>query len=196
MTDKQSREWDAQQLLKVLLSSGPVPREQLRAVAMSGSLQVQAEVLNVLTDSTGIDRIIPPLKPNDYQSIALKYLSRCIAANPDVSADDPDEIVHSRWGATYEMANWFVWLWKKYPTDRSAVTKVKDVIKELYLRGDRDTREALIQGTLEHLFENPDVVQLFSDWSSAEAELRAAYEQAIKWTQGGGHSPLWAKDLC
>jgi hypothetical protein len=50
-----------------------------------------------------------------------------------------------------------------------------------------------VQGALEHLFENLSVQEFFTDWNAAEPELRAAYAEALQWSQNGGHSALWGE---
>lgn len=127
----------------------------------------------------------------DNLELIMTYLFRCISEDPQVNDADPNELIHSRWSATHELSNWFAWLWKQYPNDRSEVEKIKNKIKLLYLNGDQNLRKAILQGILEHIFENAAVVEMFSDWTTSESDIRAAYDQALAWAQGGGHSFLW-----
>jgi hypothetical protein len=148
-------------------------------------LEIQSELFSFVMEPRNATRVVPALTLEDYQSLASRYLARCIVEDP------PNELAHSRWAACYELANWFRWLWTHPSAPTSSATETKQVIRKLYMEGDSDRRKALVQGTLEHLFENSSVRDFFADWKTAEPELRKAYDEASEWSQAGGHSPLW-----
>src|SRR3954454_15414658 len=51
------------------------------------------------------------------------------------------------------------------------------MLKDVYPRGDDAIRLALIQGALEHLFEDPTIVEDFEEWRTDE-RLRPGYDDA------------------
>jgi hypothetical protein len=63
--------------------------------------------------------------------------------------------------------------------------------RALYIAGDAEVRQALVQATLEHLFENREVAEYFSDWKRHPV-LSIAYDEAMQWVEAGGQSPFWA----
>ena len=50
----------------------------------------------------------------------------------------------------------------------------------LYRRSDRDARERIINGFLEHVFERPSLRRLFDRWRQ-DPELGEAYTLASEW---------------
>ena len=86
---------------------------------------------------------------------------------------------------------WFGGLWDDPSIAKSALSEIKDQLRKLYLEGDSDVRLALIQGTLEHLFENASVCEFFADWLS-DPELQKAYEEAAEWSKSGRHNTPYA----
>ena len=54
----------------------------------------------------------------------------------------------------------------------------------LYKEGDPDTRVSIVQATLEHLFEQDQIREFFSDWKNDEV-LAVAHEEASEWYTGG-----------
>lgn len=73
---------------------------------------------------------------------------------------------------------------------RSILEDLKVWLGGLYKEGDSEIRTCVVQATLEHLFENEQMRNLFSDWRNDEV-LAVAYEEASEWYRGGGSSPFW-----
>jgi hypothetical protein len=186
---EEDKNW--QSLRELLGGTNAVPADPILEAMRSPALEVQAEVFRFVMDPSRAERVVPPLELCDYQTFLVSYLSRCISENPNVDEADPWEPVHSRGAACYELANWFRYLWSNSSPDRIVLEETKNVIRRLYLEGDKTTQQALIQEVLEHLFENPSVKDFFSDWTSGPIELRTAFDEASKWSREGGHGPLW-----
>ncbi len=184
---KQKPQSSALTLRDLLTSTGSVSVERIREGMETTDLETQSELFDFVMNPERVVRVVPELKFEDYQSIASRYLTRCIIEDP------PQEVAHSRWTACYEFASWFRWLWEAPSIPKSAVAEAKQLLRRLYLEGDSNRRQALVQGTLEHLFENPSVKEFFSDWTTAEPELHVAYDQASEWSHGGAHSHFWEK---
>ncbi len=90
-----------------------------------------------------------------------------------------------------EFLGWFAYLWDDPSVERSVLSDIKDHLRKLYLEGDSDVRLALVQGTLEHLFENASVRHFFADWLD-NPTLQKAYEEAAEWSESGGHHTPYA----
>jgi hypothetical protein len=169
-----------------LLSTEPISADYIRSLISDPRLgvDIQSELFSFVMNPENVARIRPRLTFEDYQLTALTYLKRCIIDDP------PEAIAHSRWIACYEFVNYFKWIWQDSSTRDAGAQVAKQWVRELYMQGDAAQRLAIIQGTLEHLFENPSIREFFSDWMVDKPEIRAAYEQASEWSENGGHSPL------
>lgn len=62
------------------------------------------------------------------------------------------------------------------------LAKHKSELERLYREGNEQVRECLVVSILEHLFEDPKAIELFSDWSS-DLELNEPYTEALGYAQ-------------
>jgi hypothetical protein len=90
-----------------------------------------------------------------------------------------------------EFLGWFAFLWDDPAVSLSVLSEAKNQFRKLYLDGDMDVRLAVVQGVLEHLFENSSVREFFSDWLN-DPNLGRAYEEAAEWSTLGGHKTPYA----
>jgi hypothetical protein len=85
--------------------------------------------------------------------------------------------------------NRFASVWRDSSVPRSLLDELKMWLGRLYKEGATDIRTCIVQATLEHLFEQKQIREFFSDWQDDEV-LAVAYQEASEWYKGGGHSPL------
>ncbi len=142
-------------------------------------IEVQGAVFYLITEPQHSARVRPKLTFQDYRKFVLDYLGRCVMEDPQ------SEWADSRWEACYDLGKWFSVLWSDQSVDRSALDDFKSVIQKLYLAGDLKTRQAIINGTLEHLFEEPSVRDFFAGWR-VTPELQKAFDEAAKWSKKRG----------
>ena len=162
-----------------------IPVERLREWMHRPEIEVQAAIYDLVTSSERVKKVVPDLTFEDYLAFMPAFFSRCIIENPNT------ELTLSRWEAAMEFMAWFGNLWDNPSVHKSVLSEAKDQLRKLYLEGDSDVRLALIQGTLEHLFENASVRKFFADWLS-EPELQKAYEEAAEWSKSGTHNTPFA----
>jgi hypothetical protein len=67
--------------------------------------------------------------------------------------------------------------------------ELKAWLGRLYLEGDGSIRTCIITATLEHLFEQKDIREFFSDWKK-DPVLAIAHKEACLWYLGGEKTPL------
>jgi len=158
-----------------------IPVERLRGWMHRPEIEVQAAIYDLVTSSERVEKLVPDLTFEDCLAFMPAFFSRCITENPNT------ELTLSRWEAAMEFLGWFGNLWDDPSVHKSVLSEAKDQLRKLYLEGDSDVRKALIQGTLEHLFENASVREFFADWLS-DPELQEAYEEAAEWSRLGGHN--------
>jgi hypothetical protein len=166
-----------------------IPVERLREWMHRPEIEVQAAIYDLVTSSERVKKVVPDLTFEDYLAFMPAFFSRCIIENPST------DLTLSRWEAAMEFLGWFGNLWDDPSVERSVLAEAKDQVRKLYLEGNSDVRLALIQGTLEHLFENASVRDFFADWLK-EPTLQKAYEEAAEWsTLGGHHTPYGPKRI-
>jgi hypothetical protein len=162
-----------------------IPVELLREWMRRPEIEVQAAIYDLLTSPERAKKLVPDLTFEDYVAFKPRFFSRCLIEDPD------SEITLSRWEAAMEFLGWFAYLWDDPSVERSVLLEAKEQLRKLYLEGASDVRTALIQGTLEHLFENASVREFFADWLN-DPTLRKAYEEAAEWSKLGGHNTPYA----
>lgn len=128
-------------------------------------------------------RIEPPIPLDDYVKFVKHYYERCFRENPDGEWSDSS---HS---AGTDLVNLFAHLWRDTSVPRSVLDDLKMWLARLYKEGDPAIRNCIVQATLEHLFEQEQIREFFSDWQGDEV-LAVAHEEASEWYKRGGHSPL------
>lgn len=128
-------------------------------------------------------RIQPPLSLSEYIEFIKRYCGRCLRENPDGEWSD------SRYSAGMDLVNIFAALWRDSTVPRSVLTNLKNWLAQLYKEGDSALRTCIVNATLEHLFEQKDIREFFSDWQRDEV-LSVAHQDASEWYKGGGTSPL------
>jgi hypothetical protein len=128
-------------------------------------------------------RIEPPIKLDDYIKFRKHDYERCLRENPDGEWSD------SQVSAGADLVNMFADLWRDSSVPRPVLDGLKVWLGRLYKESDPDLRVSIVQATLEHLFEQDQIREFFSDWKNDEV-LAVAHEEASEWYQGGGSSPL------
>jgi hypothetical protein len=126
-------------------------------------------------------RIEPPLPLDDYIKFQKHYYERCLRENPDGEWSD------SNYTAGGNLVNIFAHLWRDSSVPRPILDDLKMWIGRLYIEGDTSTRTCIVHATLEHLFEQEQIREFFSDWHDDEV-LAVAHEEASEWYKGGGRS--------
>jgi hypothetical protein len=127
------------------------------------------------------DRITPQLKFNETFAFLLHLYGRSL------KEDTSGEWAESRYGAGREVVALIKSLWKNNKINAEQFVKFKKWLADLYLTGDLELKECIVNSILEHLFEEPDLMAEFHDWKS-NTELSSAYEDALLWINGTNRS--------
>jgi hypothetical protein len=128
-------------------------------------------------------RIEPPISLDEYIRFTKQYYERCLLENPD------GDWSSSRYTAGGELVNLFASLWRDSAVPRSVLEELKEWIGRMYKKSDSEIRTCIVQATLEHLFEQEPIRELFSDWLN-DPVLAEAHREASEWYKGGGSTPL------
>ncbi|MBZ5721514.1 MAG: hypothetical protein LAO03_14135 [Acidobacteriia bacterium] len=116
-------------------------------------------------------RVEPPLTPNEYKSFVTHYYGRCLKEDPKSKWAD------SRYSAGSTLVNAFASLWRDSSVPRQVLKELKAWLGLLYKEGDESMRACIVTATLEHLFEQEDIREFFSDWKK-DPLLAVAHKEA------------------
>ena len=118
-------------------------------------------------------RVKPPLSALEYGDFAMEYLLDCVAADPE-----PTSYLHSGYEAAWELAAWFRKL--DVAGEDDILARTARELERVYLTGDEATRQRILNGAIEHIFERTRCRRYFARWTD-HPELRAAYSLAADW---------------
>jgi hypothetical protein len=151
-----------------------VSRSELMKWMSAESLDVRGAVYSLITNRTFSARIEPALDFVDFCDFATAYLKDCIEHNPD------GEWTDSRYLAGHQLVQWFMELRGRGESKR--LSGLVEGLADLYRGGDSGVRDGIVNGLLEHLFENKGFSELFKGWHK-DGELAEAYEAACLWSK-------------
>ncbi len=163
----------SQQALAALHSDESISRQQVVDWIRSGDLETWA-VLYVLTDKA-YSRIQPELGMHDTCAFIEDYLLKCLIENPE-----PGDWIHSGYEAAWDFAGWLKHLETLGPEAELFIREVATRVEASFRQADPETRERIINGFLEHVFEKPSLRSFFAPWTT-EPALAEAYALAAAW---------------
>jgi hypothetical protein len=74
-------------------------------------------------------------------------------------------------------------LWRNNQLSPAQFDIFKNWLADLFIAGDADLKECIVNAILEHLFEEPALLELFKDRKS-DKQLAVAYTDALLWIDG------------
>jgi hypothetical protein len=154
-------------------SGAPISREWVTRWIEQGDLEAWGLLYSLTRDAH--ERIEPPLGMDATCSFLLEYYLRCIVDEPD-----PDEDLHARFEAAWEMVAWLDHLVSLQPETERIVLRLVERVTETWLVGNGAIRNAIETGFLEHAFERAELVSLFDRWRT-DPRLAEAYELCLEW---------------
>lgn len=164
-------------VLSAIEATGSIPKDQVLAWMADADLETRG-ALYVLTDKAW-SRIQPPLTMGEQCSFMAAYLLDCLETNPQSG-----NWTHSGFEAAWELASWL-----KHLDDTSGTVhvlqNVAQEIERIYRRADRETKDRIMAGLLDHAFEQKTVRRFFAHWQR-DPVLRRAYELCAEW--GDAHA--------
>lgn len=157
----------------------PIDKSQVLAWMQDSDLEVMAAVSCHISKIDIADRIQPKLKFNETFSFLLHLYARLL------KEDNPGEWAESRYGAGREVVGLIKSLWKKNEINTEQFAIFKKWLADLFLSGDADLKECMVNAILEHLFEDSTLLAQFEDWKN-DRELAIAYNDSLLWVNGLG----------
>lgn len=149
-------------------------RKEVENLFDTEDLECLGAVFAFLSKKETIERISPPISRDFYVENAFNYYGRCIVENPQ------GEWADSNYSAAYAASGLFRQLWSESEALKEKPELFKIWIQELYRVGDEKVRKCIVNGILEHLFEDSKIKAFFEDWKNDEI-LISAYLDAALW---------------
>lgn len=166
------------QILDIFNSkNSPINKAQVLEWMQDSDLEVIAAISCYISKKDITDRITPQLKFNETFEFLLHLYARSLKEN------SPGEWAESRYGAGREVVALIKSLWSNDEISIGQFDKFKKWLADLFITGDSDLKECIVNAILEHLFEEPTLLAQFEDWKS-DPRLAAAYSDSLLWIDG------------
>lgn len=141
----------------------------------STDIEVLGVVSSYILKKEYTKRIEPHLSFNDVHPFIVSYYERCLLENPDGDWTD------SSYEAAWSLVNWFRHLWSEKENRMKEIENFKKWLGNLYKNGDERLQDCIVNGTVEHLFEDKKVKAYFKDWQD-DSTLNKAYTLGAEWS--------------
>lgn len=156
-----------------LQGSRRIPRQQVIDWIASGDVETWG-VLYVLTYKA-YWRIEPELGMHDTCSFIEDYLLKCLIENPEAG-----DWILSGYEAAWDLARWIKHLEGLGPEAGRFIREVATRVEAAFREGDAETRDRIVNGFLEHVFEKSSLRGFFASWEN-DPVLAEAYALAAEW---------------
>lgn len=164
------------EILALMGSSETISHQRVLDWMKSPDLRIRG-ALYALTD-TAWDRIRPEINMYEQCNFMADYLLDCIKNNPS-----SEDYLHSGYEAAWELSDWMKHL-LTMENSNETLKGVASRLEHLYRESDADTRDRIVNGTLEHAFEEENLVPFFEYWQQ-DVDLRDAFHEALEWDRHG-----------
>jgi hypothetical protein len=153
---------------------GPISKADIAAGIRSDDTELAGAIYDIVTTDKLRKRIEPPVVGEELENLLMPYFERCILTDPK------GEWTLTRYSAAWEAQGCMLKLWDSEGGSSKSFSRWKKWMEKLYRAGDEGIKRALVDGILEHLFEEKGVRQFFADWKT-NPELKIAYDEAQLW---------------
>lgn len=136
-----------------------VSKEQVDHWKQSVNIEVLGAVAELLLNKKLYKLIEPKPTVNDYYPFLYQFYTQCM------KNDCEGEWCPSRYIAAYELRNFIEGIWNNKSNGIEKIKKnFKHRISDFCINADEDLKDVIINGLLEHLFENNEIKVFFFDW--------------------------------
>ena len=157
--------------------SHPISQDMVKEWMGSTDIEVLGVVSSYILEKQYIKRIEPHLTFDDVHPFIISYFERCLLENPDGDWTD------SSYEAAWSLVSWFRYLWSEKENHMKEIENFKKWLGNLYKNGDERLQDCIVNGTVEHLFEDKKIKAFFKDWLG-DPILNKAYTLAADWSSG------------
>lgn len=147
-------------------NSESINKIQINKWKQSADREVLGALVELLMDKKYYTRIIPKLVFEDYYPFLFDYYIKCMQNDFD------GEWTHSSYIAAYELRGFIEGIWNDKQLSEQEKKYLRKEIKnrlgKLCLISERPFKDVLINGLLEHLFENNTIRAYFKAWEKKD----------------------------
>src|SRR5512133_1752286 len=153
---------------------GAIPKADIFGGISGDDTELAGAIYDIVTSDKLRKRIEPPLADEELENLLMPYFELCILTDPK------GEWTLTRYSAAWEAQGCMLKVWDSDSGSSKSFTRWKKWMEKLYRAGDEAIRRAIVDGILEHLFEEKGLRQFFADWK-ADPQLKTAYDEAQLW---------------
>jgi hypothetical protein len=153
---------------------GPIPKADIIAGIRVDNTELAGAIYDIVTTDRLRRRIEPDLTDLELDDLFIEYFERCILTDPK------GEWALTRYSAAWEAQGRIMDAWENEGGEAGSCIRWKKWMEKLYRAGDEETKRAVVDGILEHLFERKGLRKFFSDWK-IDPQLQTAYNEAQLW---------------
>ena len=165
---------DIDEIEKYIDNEMPLPYAKFSGWMSSNDIEVLGAIFYIFDQRNHLILQYPSVEK--VMSFYITYFSRCLIENPKGDWAD------NRYVAAGNLMRLYKALRKDSSISRTQMKDLRLMIKDIYKRGDSDTKKAIVNGLLEHLFEDREIQKEFEDWKM-DHNLKSAYFDALSWTK-------------
>lgn len=136
------------------------------------NLEVKGIVYSILTDKDRYSRLSHPIDSKFSFQFCLDFLLLCMTNSHD------GDWVLTRYTAAYELLRLYSHISNE--SDGRKIKVIKKRLEDIYISGAEKDRRVIVNGFLEHLFENVEYRKHFIDWNDHPI-LQTPYREAMAW---------------
>ena len=153
-----------------------IQKIQINKWKQSSNREVLGALVELLMDKKYYEKITPKLVFEDYYPFLFDYYINCMQEDFD------GEWAHSDYIASYELRSFIEGIWNdKQLSEEKKINLRKEIkykLEKLSLKANESFKKVIINGLLEHLFENQEIKNYFKDWKKKDT-LNIFYTCAI-----------------
>ncbi|MCP4344847.1 MAG: hypothetical protein GY795_04890 [Desulfobacterales bacterium] len=142
----------------------------------SDNIEILGSIFYILDQRNNLIESFPPMEKTI--KFYIHYFRRCLIENPQSDWAD------NRYIAAYNLMRLYKALRKDNCVPLTFLEDIRAMIIDVYKTGNKEVKESIIGGILEHLFEDKDIQLEFDEWKN-DSELSKAYFKALEWSVNG-----------
>ncbi len=153
-----------------------INKTQIDSWKKSSDREVLGALVELLIDKKYYTRITPNLVFEDYYPFLFDYYINCMQNDFD------GEWAHSKYISSYELRSFIEGIWNDEQLSEEKKIElqkeIKNKLKDLCITANPPFKKVMINGLLEHLFDNNRIRTYFKDWKEDNI-LNSFFECAI-----------------
>jgi hypothetical protein len=149
--------------------------QEVASWARSGDIELMGAAYDALMSTTGIEGNVDGPE-------AERFLVTYLLAAIEGKMERAEVFVIQPYIAAHELVHLYRHWRGRSPRPADQLRTIREALARLYLAGGEQQRRRVVDGFLEHVFEEPACRPDFDGWKS-DAQLAVAVEEAMEWAR-------------